>query len=70
MPGMNGIETSQKICEIYSGKKIEHPIIIAQSGDSDENFHNQFKMVGISSNITKPFSFGNFRDLLKEYHII
>lgn len=70
MPVMNGLETTKKICEIYLEKKLEHPIIIGQSGDSDESLSDQCKKVGISCNIMKPFSFANFKDMMREHHVI
>lgn len=70
MPGMNGIETTKKICDIYSQKNAELPAIIGQSGDSDENLYNQCKKAGITDNISKPFSFREFQDLLREHRLI
>ena len=70
MPGMNGIDTSQKITELCLEKNIALPLIIGQSGDTDENLIDTCKKAGIVRNIAKPFSLSFFKGLLREYGII
>ena len=70
MPGMNGIEASKKIVDIFSEQAIDLPIIIGQSGDTNDDLIDRCRVAGITRNITKPFTFMNFKDLLAEYDIL
>ena len=70
MPGMTGIEASQKIHQICSEQGVVAPVIIGQSGDDSDNLRDRCQKAGISRNIIKPFTFLNFKDLLAEYDMI
>jgi two-component system, chemotaxis family, chemotaxis protein CheY len=62
MPGLNGIELTDKI---RKDSKLSTLKIIAISSEFDDIVVNQFKTLGVHSFVEKPFDLGKFNEAIK-----
>lgn len=70
LPGISGIEAAKIICNMCKEQDLEKPLIIGQSGDPNETIRNECLEAGMTMKISKPFSFEEFKGLLRDFNII
>jgi signal transduction histidine kinase len=62
MPGMDGVETSRHLTQIYRGSRV--PWIVALTAGLSEEHYTALSEMGITDHLTKPFTLGTMLSFL------
>lgn len=54
MPGMNGYETTQRVLQMFEGKRITPPVVVGLTGDNSEETKIMGRKAGMARVLCKP----------------